>query len=82
VLLAAVAGGALLFRRQRRLALAVLLAPIVLASVAAVGTYGLLRLRHVAEISLVVLAGIAVAHLAARTSVRPRPRRRRGATPA
>jgi hypothetical protein len=70
VLLAAVAGGAVLFRRRLKLALAVLLAPILLASVAAIATYGLLRLRHVAEISLLVLAGIAVAHLAARMSVR------------
>jgi hypothetical protein len=69
-------GAILLFRRGSRLALGVLLVPVVVASVTAMATYGLLRLRHIAEISLIVLAGIAVAHAIAR---RARSRARRTA---
>jgi 4-amino-4-deoxy-L-arabinose transferase-like glycosyltransferase len=72
VLVAALAGGVLLLRRGLRLAFAVLLVPVVLSSLTAVGTYGLVRLRHISEISLLVLAGIAV------TSLRVR---RTGSTP-
>jgi 4-amino-4-deoxy-L-arabinose transferase-like glycosyltransferase len=65
VLAVAVAGVIVLVRQGRLLALAVLLTPILLASVTAVLTYGLVRLRHIAEVSLLVLAGVAVAHLIA-----------------
>jgi hypothetical protein len=66
VLVAGLAGAVLLLRRGMRLAFAVLLVPIVLSSLTAVGTYGLIRLRHVSEVSLLVLAGVAVAYLTAR----------------
>ena len=66
VLVAGLAGGALLFRRGMRLPLAVLLVPVVLSSLTAVGTYGLVRLRNISEISLLVLAGAAVAYLTVR----------------
>lgn len=75
VLLAGLAGGVLLLRRRQLLPLAVLVVPILLASVTAVLTYGLVRLRHIAEVSLLVLAGIAVSHLIA-TRARARPRGR------
>jgi 4-amino-4-deoxy-L-arabinose transferase-like glycosyltransferase len=57
------AGAVALWRRRERLALAVLLAPAVLTSVTAIATYGLLRLRHITEVSLLVLAGLAVDRL-------------------
>jgi 4-amino-4-deoxy-L-arabinose transferase-like glycosyltransferase len=63
VLAAGLVGAVLLFRRGAALPLSVLLVPIVLASFTAVTTYGLVRLRHVAEVSLLVLAGVAVARL-------------------
>jgi len=76
VLLAGVGGAVLLARRRRIHALAVLLAPLVIASLTAMATYGLLRLRHIAEISLLALAGVAVGHLAARrTASAPRQRK-------
>jgi 4-amino-4-deoxy-L-arabinose transferase-like glycosyltransferase len=59
-------GVALLVRRGQLRALAVLSVPIVLASVTAMATYGLVRLRHVAEVSLLVLAGVAISRLTAR----------------
>jgi 4-amino-4-deoxy-L-arabinose transferase-like glycosyltransferase len=68
VLVAGVAGGVLLFRRGSRLDLSVLLMPILISSATAVATYGLLRLRHISEISLIVLAGIAIAHVIAATA--------------
>lgn len=73
---AGILGGILLFRRGSKPALGVLLVPVLVSSVTAMATYGLLRLRHVAEISLLVLAGIAVAHAIAR---RARSRARRTA---
>jgi 4-amino-4-deoxy-L-arabinose transferase-like glycosyltransferase len=63
VLLAGIAGAIVLFRRGARLPLAVLLVPIVLASFVAITTYGLLRVRHISEISLLALAGVALAQL-------------------
>jgi dolichyl-phosphate-mannose-protein mannosyltransferase len=72
-LLAGIAGVVLLLRRGSRLSLAVLLMPVLLASLTAIATYGLVRLRHIAEIALIVLAGIAVAHvLAGRARSKPR----------
>jgi len=70
VLAVALVGAILLVRAGRLLSLGVLLTPIVVSSLTAVLTYGLVRLRHIAEISLLVLAGIAVAHL---ITVRARP---------
>jgi hypothetical protein len=68
-----------LWRRRERLALAVLLAPPVLATVTAIATYGLLRLRHVAEVSLLVLAGLALSRVGAAGGLPRRGRRRRRA---
>jgi 4-amino-4-deoxy-L-arabinose transferase-like glycosyltransferase len=54
--------------RRRRLELAVMLAPAAVATVATALTYGGLRFRHAAEISLVVLAGLGVDRLLRRRS--------------
>jgi 4-amino-4-deoxy-L-arabinose transferase-like glycosyltransferase len=59
VLAAGIAGAVGMFRRGHLTQLAVLLVPVLLASATAVATYGLLRLRHIAEISLIVLTGVA-----------------------
>jgi 4-amino-4-deoxy-L-arabinose transferase-like glycosyltransferase len=58
-----VAGAVALWRRRERLALTVLLAPPVVATLTAIATYGLVRLRHIAEVSLLVLAGLALSRL-------------------
>jgi hypothetical protein len=63
VLVAAAVGAAVLLRRGAALALAVLLVPIVLASLTAILTYGLVRIRQIAEVGLLVLAGVALARL-------------------
>jgi 4-amino-4-deoxy-L-arabinose transferase-like glycosyltransferase len=63
VLVAAAVGAAVLLRRGAGPALAVLLVPILLASVTAILTYGLVRVRHIAEVGLLVLAGVALAHV-------------------
>jgi 4-amino-4-deoxy-L-arabinose transferase-like glycosyltransferase len=54
-----IAGGALLRRRQRT-ALAILLAPAVLVTVSSAIGYGVPRFRHAFEMSLVVLAALAL----------------------
>ena len=65
VLLAlAVAGVVALWRR--RITLLVLLAPALVATLAALGTYGGVRFRHAAEVPLVVLAGAGALWLAER----------------
>jgi hypothetical protein len=57
-LVAAAAWGAVvLLRRGRALALAVVLAPVVVSSITAATTYGLPRLRHVVDLSLIAVAG-------------------------
>jgi 4-amino-4-deoxy-L-arabinose transferase-like glycosyltransferase len=66
-------GGVVL--RRRREALSILLAPIVLVTITAALTYGGLRLRHAAEIPLVVLAAVG-AYALARDRL-PELRRRR-----
>jgi 4-amino-4-deoxy-L-arabinose transferase-like glycosyltransferase len=73
----ALAGAALLRRRDRG-ALAVLLAPALLVTLSSIGGYGLPRFRHAFEISLVVLAAIALVALGERLA----QRRRGGRQPA
>jgi 4-amino-4-deoxy-L-arabinose transferase-like glycosyltransferase len=68
----AVAGVAALWRR--RTTLLVLLMPAVVATLAALGTYGAVRFRHAAEVPLTVLAGAGALWLAERV----RERRRSG----
>jgi Gpi18-like mannosyltransferase len=63
VLLVGLSGAIVLWRRGMRAQLAIVLAPVVLATVTAVLTYGFVRLRHPAEASLIVLAGISLASL-------------------
>jgi 4-amino-4-deoxy-L-arabinose transferase-like glycosyltransferase len=60
VLLLGMAGGALLLVRGRRRQLAVMLSPVLVATVTAMLTYGMPRLRHIADVSLVALAGVAI----------------------
>ena len=67
LLLAGIAGAVALFRRRQRLALAVVLAPIAVSILTAAATYGLIRVRHVAEVSLVALAGVALARVRRRS---------------
>lgn len=74
-LAAAVAGGALLWRRHDRLALWVLIAPAVAVTIGVAVTYGQTRFRAAAEPSLAVLAAVAVVFAFDRW-------RARGATPA
>ena len=59
VLAAGIAGAVVLFRRSQVQHLAVLLVPVLVAVMTAVATHGLLRLRHIAEVSLIVLTGVA-----------------------
>jgi 4-amino-4-deoxy-L-arabinose transferase-like glycosyltransferase len=66
VLLAGLIGGVLLIRRRVTLPLAALLVPIVLTSLTAISTYGLIRVRHISEVSLLALAGVALAQLPGR----------------
>ena len=71
VLAAAALVGALALRRRGE-RLAILLAPIVLVALVSALTYGVPRFRHPADISLVVLAGVAVARVGAPAgSLRP-----------
>ena len=75
VLAAAVLGALVLLRLRRRWALAVVLVPLAVSTLTAVTTYGLLRLRHISEISLCILAGVALSALHRR---RAAPRREHG----
>ena len=59
-LIAAIAGSALLWRKQRRKVLWVLLAPAVIVTVGSMLTYGQTRFRAAAEPSLAVLAAVAI----------------------
>ena len=59
--------GAILLRR-RRVRLTPLLAQLIVVTVTAAAIYGLVRFRVPAEISIVVLAGVAVDHLLPRRS--------------
>lgn len=68
----AVIGAAALWRQRRRPVLLVLLAPCIVASVTAILTHGLVRLRQEAEPSLIVLtAATATAALAALQDTSP-----------
>lgn len=73
----AVAGGVLLRRRGEPLR--VLAAPVAMVLFSAVVFYGVTRLRHAADIVIVVLAAVALAELGERLAAR---RRRRTAVPA
>jgi 4-amino-4-deoxy-L-arabinose transferase-like glycosyltransferase len=70
VLLPFAVAGALLLRR-RGVAIWILLMPAVAASITALATYGNLRFRESAELSLVVLAAVALDALWASRSTRP-----------
>jgi 4-amino-4-deoxy-L-arabinose transferase-like glycosyltransferase len=63
----AVWGGLLVWRR-RRSDLAILLAPVVLVVAQTLFGYGIPRFRHAAEITLVVLAGVALARIGSSSS--------------
>jgi hypothetical protein len=66
----AIAGGVLLWRRDRRVA-AILLAPALLVTISSAIGYGNPRFRHAFEISIVVLAALAIVALAERRRGRP-----------
>jgi len=57
---AGIAGALVLARRRERLALAVLLAPVLSATAISVVGFGMLRFRHPVELVAVVLAAVAV----------------------
>jgi 4-amino-4-deoxy-L-arabinose transferase-like glycosyltransferase len=61
--LAAVAGAIVLIRQRRTVPLLVIMAPIAVSVVTAALTYGFPRMRHIAEASLLVLAGVAIARV-------------------
>ena len=63
----AVGGGVLIWRR-RRSDLLILLAPVAMVIVQTLTGYGIPRFRHAAEITLVVLSGVAIAALSSRRS--------------
>ena len=63
----AVGGGVFVWRR-RRSDLLILLAPVAMVIVQTLTGYGIPRFRHAAEITLVVLAGVAIAALSSRRS--------------
>jgi 4-amino-4-deoxy-L-arabinose transferase-like glycosyltransferase len=65
LLLPLAAYGAVLLRR-RRASLWVLLVPPVAVTIVSVAGYGYTRFRHSADLAIVVLAGLALAHLAER----------------
>jgi hypothetical protein len=67
--------GAVILRHRRPLALVVLLAPVLAATVTAAATYGLLRLRHEADVAVLVLAGVAAARWRVAPISAPRPSR-------
>ena len=54
------AGAALVFARRQRAELAAVLTPVAVSTITAACTYGLPRLRHISDISLLVLAGLAL----------------------
>jgi hypothetical protein len=58
--------------RRRRDDLIVLLAPVAMATITGALAYGGLRLRHAAEVPLVVLAGVGLSALIERRSATPR----------
>jgi hypothetical protein len=60
LLVLGVAGGVVLYRRGRRAELAIMLAPLYVSTLTAAATYGLPRLRHISDISLLALAGVAL----------------------
>ena len=55
----------------RRAVLLILLAPAAMVSITAMLTYGSLRLRHAAELPLIVLAAVGLSRLADRRRRRP-----------
>jgi hypothetical protein len=54
----------------------VVLVPLAVSTLTAVTTYGLLRLRHISEISLCILAGVALGALQHRRAAPSREHRR------
>lgn len=72
-LVAAIAGVAVLVRRRQRFAIAVLLAPVVAATVGAALTYGQTRFRATAEPALAILAAVAIVALVRRFRSTPAP---------
>jgi Dolichyl-phosphate-mannose-protein mannosyltransferase len=76
------AGAVILFRRNRRRELAVMLAPIVVSTLTAALSYGLPRLRHISDIALIVLAGVAITAAARARSRASAPASQPSAPPA
>jgi 4-amino-4-deoxy-L-arabinose transferase-like glycosyltransferase len=72
LLIAAVVGGWALFRRGKRVELAIMASPLVVSTVTAAATYGLTRLRHIVEVSLIVIAATGLTGSSPRSS-RSRP---------
>jgi hypothetical protein len=70
LLLPLAVAGAVILRRRREPPLAILMAPVALVVVVAVLGYGTPRFRVPAEITLVVLAAVALAALAGRRGAR------------
>lgn len=78
VLLLGIAGAVLL--RRRRVALAILLAPVALAIVTTLLAFGYTRFRYAADVSLIVLAGVALDRVLARRASSSTPGAAAGGT--
>jgi Gpi18-like mannosyltransferase len=73
------AGAAVLYAWRQRAQLAIMLAPICVSTLTAALTYGLTRLRHISDIALLALAGVAItAALRGRSSANARAHSRAG----
>ena len=72
LLLPFAAGGAWLLRRRPQ-TLAVLLVPVVMVTLTALGSYGSTRFRYAAEPTLLVLGAVALGAVARRVAARRRP---------
>ena len=82
LLLLGIGGGVLLWVRGRRRMLAVMLAPVLVATATAALSYGLPRLRQIADVSLVALAGVALTAAARGPRPESAPASRPSAPPA
>jgi 4-amino-4-deoxy-L-arabinose transferase-like glycosyltransferase len=74
ILLAGIAGAIVLVRRRRTVPLLVILMPVAVSIMTAALTYGFPRMRHIAEVSLLVLAGVALAQVGRAVSGDAAPR--------
>ena len=66
VLIGAIAGAIILWRRRRRADLCILAAPAIAVTIGVAATYGQTRFRAGAEPSIAILASVALVYVSAR----------------